>query len=67
VSQSFEKGVVTKILGMEKYFRSDVASLGFKNVSAFTAPGQDSRSTTHGGFDDDAATMEKVISLIKGT
>ncbi len=66
VSQSFEKGVPTKILGMEKYFESDVAPLGLKSVSAFPAPGQDSRSTTHGGFDDDSATMGKVISLIKG-
>jgi hypothetical protein len=65
VSQSFEKGVPTKILGMEKYFQSDVAPLGLRNVSVFTAPGQDSRSTTHGGFDDDAVTMGKVISLIK--
>ena len=67
VSQSFEKGVPTKILGMEKYFLSDVAPLGLKNVSAFPAPGQDSRSTTHGGFDDDSVTMGKVLSLIKGT
>jgi hypothetical protein len=66
VSQSFEKGVVTKILGMEKYFQSDVAPLGLKSVSAFPAPGQESRSTTHGGFDDDSVTMGKVISLIKG-
>jgi len=63
VSQSFEGGVVTPILGMEKYF-ARVSDL--PNLRAWVAPGAQSKSTTHGGFDDDAATMSSVIALIKG-
>lgn len=65
VSQSFESGVETPILGMEKYFAA-IASQGLPGVHSWTAPGAQSRSTTHGGFDDDAATMASVIALIKG-
>lgn len=63
VSQSFEKGKVTPILGMEKYFEK-IKDEGLANVNVVTAPGGDSQSTTHGGFDDDEKTMNKVISLI---
>jgi hypothetical protein len=66
VSQSFEKGEVTSILGMEKFFTSEIASLGLKNVSAYKAVGPASKSTTHGGFDDDQTTRDKILSLIKG-
>jgi len=65
VSQSFEKGQITPILGMEKYFNEKVGPLGLANVNVVTAPGPDSKSTTHGGFDDDPTTMNKVIALIK--
>jgi hypothetical protein len=63
VSQSFEGGVTTPILGMEKYFQ---AVKDVPNVTAWAAPGAQSKSTTHGGFDDDATTMASVIKLIKG-
>jgi hypothetical protein len=63
VSQSFEKGLATPILGMEKYFDKIMAQ-SLPNVNVITAPGNDSKSTTHGGFDDDATTMNTVISLI---
>jgi hypothetical protein len=63
VSQSFEGGVKTPILGMQKYFDA----LGkLPNVRAWAAPGAQSKSVTHGGFDDDATTMASVISLIQG-
>ena len=65
VSKSFESGIETPILGMEKHFAT-VASQALANVHAWAAPGAQSRSTTHGGFDDDAATMASVIALIKG-
>lgn len=65
VSHSFEGGVETPILGMQKYFDA-IASQGLPGVSAWTAPGVQSKSTTHGGFDDDATTMASVIALIKG-
>jgi len=64
VSQSFEHGQVTPILGMQKYFQSQIAPANLANVKLFTAPGEFSQSTTHGGFDDDPTTMKKVISLI---
>jgi hypothetical protein len=35
-------------------------------VQALAAPGAQSKSTTHGGFDDDATTMASVIALIQG-
>jgi len=63
VSQSFEGGVKTPILGMQKYFDALGA---LPNVRAWTAPGAQSKSVTHGGFDDDATTMASVIALIKG-
>jgi hypothetical protein len=66
VSRSFEKGEVTPILGMEKYFASEVLSLGLRNIATFKAPQQYSKSTTHGGFDDDPTTRDKILSLIKG-
>lgn len=65
VSKSFESGIETQILGMEKYF-SELARLGLASVHAWAAPCAQSRSMTHGGFDDDEATMASVIALIKG-
>jgi len=64
VSQSFEQGKITPILGMQKYFDQEIAPLKLKNVSVYTSPGQFSQSMTHGGFDDDEATRKKIISLI---
>lgn len=67
VSQSFEHGQVTPILGMQKYFASQILPLNLPNVTLIDAPGESSQSTTHGGFDDDPTTMNKVISLITST
>jgi hypothetical protein len=68
VSQSFESGRKTPILGMEKYFselaRKELRAIA--NVQAWAAPGAQSGSTSHGGFDDDKTTMQSVIALIKG-
>jgi len=65
VSQSFEHGVRTPILGMEKYFSRSIGALKLPNVRSFTSPGPAASSTTHGGFDDDAQTIRSVVSLIK--
>lgn len=64
VSQSFEQGKVTPILGMEKYFDAKLRNL--PNVQTWAAPCKQSQSVEHGGFDDDKATMESVIALIRG-
>jgi hypothetical protein len=66
VSESFEGGVRTPLIGMEKYFNEEVLSLELPNVKAWVAPSPAIGSTTHGGFDDDPATMRAVIALIKG-
>ena len=50
---------------MEKYFDQHIAKLKLKNVRTFAAPSQETISTTHGGFDDDTMTMNKIIELIK--
>jgi hypothetical protein len=66
VSQSLEHGRTTPILGMEKYFNDKIASKKMANVYTWAAPGRESKSTTHGGFDDDQVTMASVIALMKG-
>ena len=66
VSQSLEHGQSTPILGMEKYFNDQIGSMKLPNVYTWAAPGQESKSTTHGGFDDDQVTMASIIALMKG-
>jgi hypothetical protein len=63
VSASFEGGTRTPILGMKRYF-DDYAAMPAGTV-AHVAPGVTSASTTHGGFDDDAATLAQVAAFIK--
>ena len=52
---------------MEKFFTPDIAAQGLKNISVFKAPGAGTKSTTHGGFDDDDVTRSKILSLIKNS
>jgi hypothetical protein len=61
VSESFEKGVRTPILGMEKY----IDALAPPRTETFLAPGSATASTTHGDFDNDAQTMLSVIGKIR--
>jgi hypothetical protein len=73
VSESFEGGQRTKILGLAKDFAPGGADLApgepaiadHPGVTAFAAPGPKSASSTHGGFDDDELTMRSVIGLIQ--
>ncbi len=60
VSHSFEGGGEVPILGMEKHFPGELARL--RSVKVLVAPGGEIASTTHGGFDDDRATMAAVIA-----
>ena len=60
VSNSFEGGRGVPILGMEKHFPADLGRL--RSVKVFKAPGGETASTTHGGFDDDKSTMASVIA-----
>jgi hypothetical protein len=43
-----------------------VKTLAPRRVKAYAAPCVETESTTHGGFDDDAATRASVIQHIKG-
>ncbi|MGH8501029.1 MAG: C1 family peptidase [Gammaproteobacteria bacterium] len=64
VSESFENGVRTPLVGMEKYFDEHIGGLKLKNIRGWSAPMRASASSTHGGFDEDRATMRSMISLI---
>jgi hypothetical protein len=63
VSRSFEGGDNVPILGMQNHFPADVARM--RSVEICCAPSEKSRSTTHGGFDNDAATLASVIAGLK--
>jgi hypothetical protein len=64
VSQSFEGGRTTPILGMQKYFDAEF-STALPNTTVHDSPGTTSTSTTHGGFDNDKATQQRVIEFIQ--
>ena len=63
VSQSFEGGAETPILGMERHFPARIAKM--PQVSVFTAPSGDSDATTHPSFDDDPVTRATLLKLIR--
>ncbi len=63
VSRSFEGGGETPILGMERHFPAALARM--RPVKVFTAPGRETASTTHGGFDDDGTTMRRAIAEMR--
>lgn len=60
VSHSFEGGREVPILGMERHFPAGLEKL--RAVKVFKAPGAETASTSHGGFDDDGATIASVIA-----
>ncbi|MDA7416944.1 C1 family peptidase [Xenophilus arseniciresistens] len=62
VSESFEGGQRTPILGMQKYLPPGLAERA--NVALHAAQSRDTQSATHGGFDDDEATQASVIRRI---
>ena len=69
VSESFEHGERTPILGIEKHYepmRTGLPANLAGRMTSWSAPLAGSMSTTHGGFDDDARAMETVIKLIRG-
>ena len=64
VSQSFEGGSRTPVLGMQTFFDAYAARL--PNTTAWMAPGPVSASTSHGGFDDDPGTQAQIVKFILG-
>lgn len=73
VSESFEGGTTTPILGMQKYFDSYAAGLGKVKVHVSPAASNSNRaavppvaSSTHGGFDNDPGTKAEIVRFIRG-
>jgi len=63
VSESFEAGVRTPILGMDKYVRrSPVFTLS--NFTYVTTPSDQSINSTHGGFDNDQPTQKRIVAQV---
>lgn len=62
VSESFEGGKRTPIIGMQKYAK---ALAGLRNAKQFAAQSRETNSAEHGDFDNDAATLQSVIRQIK--
>lgn len=68
VSESFEHGRRTPLLGMEKYYADMETSLPAnvaERMRSWAAPHAGSLSTTHGGFDDDDRALESIVRLIR--
>ena len=64
VRESFEGGATTPILGMERDVREPARQ--WPNTSLVFAPGTVSAATTHGAFDNDKLTAERVLKFIQG-
>jgi hypothetical protein len=64
VRESFEGGTTTPILGVQKDYEAYAAQL--PRATAWAAPGPQSESSSHGGFDDDERTRLQVLRFIAG-
>lgn len=65
VSRAYEEVANTPIAGM-KIFHDKLPSHLKLQISLSSATSSDTRSTTHGGFDNDATTLGRVMSRILG-
>lgn len=64
VSRGFEDPVPMPIAGMAKYHGGLPSSAKLK--ISYSGAGGDSQSTSHGGFDNDAATLTTIMNRIAG-
>lgn len=64
VRESFEGGAPTPILGMERDVRGPAKA--WPNTTLVFAPGPASAASTHGAFDNDPLTAERVLKFILG-
>ena len=64
VRESFEGGSPTPILGMERDVREPARS--WPHTTLVLAPGSASAASTHGAFDDDKLTQQRVLRFIQG-
>lgn len=72
VSESFEGGTTTPLLGMHNYFTSLMASDPFPVKKLHVSPAAAQQpsvppvaSSTHGGFDNDPGTQRAVVDFVK--
>ncbi len=65
VSEAFEGGAQRPMLGMERYFSAYGAKTTLRNVTAYAAPGLQSRTVSHSGFARDPATLNTILDYIK--
>ena len=66
ISNGLEEARNISILGMQKYFDRDVATLNLANVQARVAPSSlATHAAKHGAFDDDSVTQASVIANIE--
>lgn len=63
VRESFEGGAPTPILGMERDVREPAKA--WPRTTLHFAPGAASQATTHGAFDNDPTTAERVLRFIR--
>ncbi|KAB0496289.1 C1 family peptidase [Pseudomonas vancouverensis] len=64
VSESFEAGVRTPILGMDKYVKASPV-FNLPNFTYVTTPSNDSVNASHGGFDNDVPTQKSIVAQVK--
>jgi hypothetical protein len=73
VSESFEGGTTTPILGMKRFFdQMPTFPVGKVHVSPGPADAGNAgmlpvASSTHGGFDNDKGTQREIVKFVKGT
>lgn len=65
VSGSFEGGVKTPILGMEKYFQAMIQGLDVSSIRYANSNSKETNATRHADFDNDPVTIQSVIKFIK--
>lgn len=63
VSEAFEGGESTPILGMQKFFEAYGA--GLPRTTSHLAPGPVSAATEHGAFDEDPGTRQRILAFIR--
>jgi len=66
VSRAFERESAKPILGMQRYASKIKAHPSLKIVYSDGKSGNITRSTSHGGFDNDARTMNSMLKRILG-
>jgi hypothetical protein len=64
VSEAFEGGRSTPIMGLQKFF--DVYGPTLPHTTAHVAPGAVSAATEHGEFDDDPGTRDQILRFMQG-